>query len=149
LRIGPVMAANPAAPLDEPAPTAAPAPEAEAVPETKAVAPAEAPSDERPPTWAVVVVHGVGITRPGDTLQAFVPPFVRASGGNLEETAPPQLRLLYARHRHPRCGLDRKAEDGFEPEPPPEDASIDDLFPMHFREVQVQNARQEGKSAEQ
>jgi hypothetical protein len=46
------------------------------------------------PTWGVVVVHGVGATAPGATLGALVPAIVNARAGALEESEPPQNRLL-------------------------------------------------------
>jgi hypothetical protein len=78
------------------------------------------------PTWAVVVIHGVGDTGPGVTLEAFVPPFAARSNGNLVEDEPPEVRLL--------------------PDPNPEvpsgrRATLDERFPMALRRARVGQPR--------
>src|SRR2546425_44949 len=81
------------------------------------------PSSEPNPTWAVIVVHGVGASSPGATLDAFVPAVIEESAGNLAEVEPPEILLL----------------------PEPVEA---DRFPMHLRRIRVKQPRKSPSGAD-
>lgn len=91
--------------------------------------------DGSEPVWGVVVVHGVGITRPGDTVYNFLSTIQtmdkarHGPGSNvLEVTAPPEVALL-------------KCVDPDPPDPtlrpPVTNPDTEDRFPVHTRQVTV------------
>lgn len=77
-------------------------------------------------TWAVLVVHGVGDTRPGATVDAFVPALEAARGGTLNPDGQVEIRRL--------------RPDGDQlPDGPPENVGpqADLVFPVHIRTASI------------
>ncbi len=96
--------------------------------DTSAAAPAD-PFQPSEPTWAVLVIHGVGDTGPGVTMEAFVPPLLEASQGNLVAIEPPEVRLLAETAAAPTA-------EGRSSHVP-----LADRLPMHLRRVHVRHPR--------
>ncbi len=90
-----------------------------------------------PPTWAVVVVHGVGETGPGSTLEAFVPALLKASNGKLVEIGPPGIRMLFAEKDNPLPPIDPYPKQPLVPVEP-KGIPLASRFPMSFRELEVE-----------
>ena len=51
-------------------------------------------SAAREPIWAVLVVHGVGFTRPGQTLESFISGFRTLRGNGFDEIGSPEVLML-------------------------------------------------------
>jgi hypothetical protein len=86
------------------------------------------------PVWAVLVVHGVGFTRPGQTLESFLSGLRTLSGNHLEEIGPPEVLML------------DKAQETLPPHAHAEHRSdseipLRDRFPMHRRRTRIENPR--------
>src|SRR5262245_22463786 len=94
------------------------------------ISPAEAKCDDTAPTWAVLVVHGVGDTDPGATLEAFTPSLLESSKDNLREVEPPQVVMLPSPER-----LEDADPYQIKALPVPEDT---ERYPMHLRRAVVQ-----------
>jgi hypothetical protein len=78
------------------------------------------------PTWAVLVVHGVGDTRPGATVDDFVPALTAARPGTIHPDGPVEVRWL--------------RPDGYAlPTGRPERAAPqkDSVFPVHVRTASI------------
>ena len=86
------------------------------------------------PIWAVLVVHGVGFTRPGQTLESFISGFRTLRGNGFDEIGSPEVLML------------DKAAETLQPHAYEEHASdpkisLDDRFPMHRRWIRMTNPR--------
>src|SRR5438132_6306590 len=86
--------------------------------------------------WGVILIHGVGDTGPGVTLDAILPT-LRETNSGLIEIAQPEARLL----PEPIPGLPPR-----QPAPPvtPETTStipVDGRFPVHLRQFRVDKPR--------
>ena len=86
------------------------------------------------PTWAVLVVHGVGLTRPGLTLQAFMQG-LRQSVPHLQESEPPEVRML------PEPDPVPPPHSPVPLTPPAGPVILAGRFPMHLRWAQVNQPR--------
>jgi len=89
---------------------------------------------EREPVWAVLVVHGVGFTRPGQTLESFISGLKTLSGNRLEEIGPPEVLML------------DKAQETLPPHAHAEHVSeptipLRDRFPLHRRRTRIEKPR--------
>jgi hypothetical protein len=83
------------------------------------------------PTWAVLVVHGVGFTRPGQTLDSFMSGLESTNGSRLRETGPPSVLML---DKSPEEIPPHKYED--RPADLPR-VSLPERFPMHLRQIRI------------
>ena len=86
------------------------------------------------PIWGVLVVHGVGDTGPGVTLEAILPTLRQTTRGGLTEIAQPETRLL----PEPKPELPPK-----QPVPPPtaqatSGVPLGSRFPVHLRRFRVE-----------
>src|ERR1044071_5613755 len=86
------------------------------------------------PVWAVLVVHGVGLSRPGQTPERFLSGLLTLSGSRLEEIGPPEVLML------------DKAQETLPPHAHAEHTSdpkipLRDRFPMHRRRTRIENPR--------
>ena len=96
-------------------------------------------SAKREPVWAVLVVHGVGFTRPGQTLESFISGFRTLRGNGFDEIGPPEVLML------------DKAAETLQPHSYEEHASdpkisLRDRFPMHRRWIRMTNPREDTPS---
>src|SRR5947209_3941773 len=94
--------------------------------------PNEIRTDKKPWTWAVVVVHGVGDSGPGRTLDAFLRTILRHPKFRLREIEPPRVHMLPEPDPVlPDC-------DGpIIPTAPTDSIPIKNRFPMHLREARI------------
>ena len=90
--------------------------------------------NEPEPIWAVLVIHGVGFTRPGETLENFVTGLrENGYGDRIKEIGSPQVRMLMkAEEKLPSCEYTER--DYQDPRVP-----LKDRFPMHLRNVRIEN----------
>jgi hypothetical protein len=89
-----------------------------------------------PSKWAVLVVHGVGDTRPGATVDSFLPALAAARAGTVHPDGRRDVLWL-----HP---------DGYAtPAVPPEEAppEADSVFPVHIRSAAVTAGADEPEQA--
>ena len=96
-------------------------------------------SEAREPIWAVLVVHGVGFTRPGQTLESFISGLRTSRSNGLDEIGPPEVLML------------DKAPETLQPHAHEEHASdpkisLRDRFPMHQRWIRMTNPREDTPS---
>jgi len=88
------------------------------------------------PTWAVLLVHGVGDTGPGRTLEAVLPTLRETNHGLVESDQPETVMLPEPRPRLPH-------QNPVPPQPPDRtsDVPIRERFPVHVRRFSVTNGR--------
>jgi hypothetical protein len=94
------------------------------------------PPPASPSVWGVVVIHGVGATAPGDTLQAFVPSYLqeykKQTGPVLDDNVPFEMRLL----PQPDSAFPPAPTGPTAPNAAPRKVPKD-CFPMHIRRVDL------------
>jgi hypothetical protein len=91
---------------------------------------------DREAIWAVVLIHGVGFTRPGVALEQFFKA-LQENGQELEQIGSPEVRML------------KKASERLPPpkytktsyEDPNQNVLLTDRFPMHLRNANVKNPK--------